>query len=170
MGFKYAGVLFLFIYVHPIWSMCNMIKDMQYKWGILSVPRRVFGTSEVHHQYEWDMGCRQGTSSSFGKGRHLFCTIHWPGISFFQWTVLAYNICIQYKWKCYVLFQLRVHQGAKFPCTYMDIHHFWHKHWYWSWVTLVSHWQEALGMLQLKTVAWVFLLVSNQESIGFCVL
>ena len=27
-----------------------------------------------------------------------------------------------YNWKCYVLSQLRVHQGAKFPCTY--IHHF----------------------------------------------
>ena len=47
---------------------------------------------------------------------------------------------------------------------------FCHKYWYWSWVTLLSHWQGALGMLHLKKVAWVFLLVSNQESIGFCVL
>ena len=114
------------------------------------------------------MECKQGTPSSVGKGRHLFYTIHWPDISCFRWTVLAYNIYIQYNWKCYVLSQLRVHQGANF--LVLKFVTFCHKYWYWSWVTLVSHWQEALGMLHLKTVAWVFLLVSNQESIGFCVL
>ena len=34
-----------------------MSKDMQYKWSISSVPMRIFGTSEVHHQYEiWSAG------------------------------------------------------------------------------------------------------------------
>ena len=34
-------------------------------------------------------------------------------------------------------------------------------------MTLVSLWQEALGMLRLKTIVRAFLLVSNQKSIGF---
>ena len=34
-----------------------MNKDMQYKLGVSSVPMRIFGTSEVHHQYKiWNAG------------------------------------------------------------------------------------------------------------------
>ena len=28
----------------------------------------------MHHQYEQDMECRQGTSSSIGKGSGTYCT------------------------------------------------------------------------------------------------
>ena len=87
----------------PEWAFLVQVKC------IISM-NKIWSAGKAHHQV-------------LEKGWALIhCTIHWPDISCFQLTVLAYNICIQYNWKCYVLSQLRVHQGAKFPWTYL--HHF----------------------------------------------
>ena len=81
---------------------------------------RIFGTSEVHHQYNiWSAGkahhqvlekggtyLLQYTAQIFPDVDALYLLI----ISIFNTTEM---LCTS---------QLRVHQGAKFPCTY--IHHF----------------------------------------------
>ena len=58
------------------------------------------------------MECRQGTSSSVGKGRHLSSTIHCPDISWCRCTVLAYNIYIQYNWNV-MYFPVKSPPGCK---------------------------------------------------------
>ena len=110
--------------------LCAPYMDyVQCEQGYAVQVRHIISTNE-HFWYKWS------TSSVWVRyrvqARHIIkywkrealihCTIHWPDISCIWWTVLAYNICIQYNWKCYVPSQLRVHQGAKFPCTY--IYHF----------------------------------------------
>ena len=55
-----------------------MSKYMQYKRGISSVPMRIFGTSEAHHQYKaWSAGKAQHQVLEKGG---TYCKTHWPDI------------------------------------------------------------------------------------------